>query len=265
LRIADFETPQDLHPPLIRTRCSDWWRIRNPRSAIRNSTLMLSDFRFALHQLIKSPGFTATVILTLALGISACVTIFALIDSVLLRRYASYSERSVVIHHTRPPDTTPLPVLRRAWPAFSELKSFELLNTSWGDQMALTGEGEPVIVSVRWATQHYLAFHGNRLVMGRGFSPEEYASAQARRVFNPVTEQGGVAILAYELWKRVFGGRNDIVGRTVQLAGESYTVVGVATEGLGSGDDRSPTEVYFPGNPDGVRGGNYPVRVTGRF
>jgi hypothetical protein len=88
---------------------------------------MLSDFRFALRQLVKSPGFTATVVITLALGISACVTILALIDSVLLRSYASYSERSVAIYHTRPPDTTPLEVLHRAWSAFSsELKSFEL-------------------------------------------------------------------------------------------------------------------------------------------
>ena len=68
---------------------------------------MLSDLRFASRQLVKSPGFTATGVLTLALGISACVTIFALLDSVLLRRYASYSERGVVIRHTRPPDTTP--------------------------------------------------------------------------------------------------------------------------------------------------------------
>jgi predicted lysophospholipase L1 biosynthesis ABC-type transport system permease subunit len=63
----------------------------------------MNDLRFAFRQLAKSPGFTATVVITLALGISACVTIFALIDSVLLRRYASYSERSVVIRHTRPP------------------------------------------------------------------------------------------------------------------------------------------------------------------
>ena len=228
---------------------------------------MLSDLRFALRQLAKAPGFTATVVLTLALGISACVTIFALIDSVLLRRYAAYSERSVAIYHTRPPDTTPRGVERRAVSAFSsELKSLELLNARWGGSMPLTGEGEPVSISFCWVTQHYFAFHGHRLVIGRGFSPEEYASDQAIKAlseFSRSTEHAGVAILAHGLWQRVFGGRADIVGQTVQLGGASYTVIGIATEGFDSAD--TGAEVFFPGNPDGRDTGAGALTVTGQL
>src|SRR5690349_4393998 len=122
---------------------------------------MLSDFRFALRQLMKAPGFTITVVLTLALGISACVTIFALVDSVLLRTYAAYSNRSVAIGRTRPPDTTPLSANRRDWLAWeSELKSFDLLSADWSLPANLTGEGEPIRVSGCWVTPHYFAFHG---------------------------------------------------------------------------------------------------------
>jgi putative ABC transport system permease protein len=153
--------------------------------------------------------------------------------------------------------------LRRAWPAFSELKSFELLNARWGASVALTGEGGPLNVSIRYVTQHAFAFHGNRIVIGRGFSPEEYASEQALRILE-VPAEGGVAILAQGLWQRAFGGRGDIVGRTVQLSGASFTVVGVATDGFGSANDSA--EVYFPGNPDGQRASFAPtLPVTGRL
>ena len=203
----------------------------------------MNDLRFAFRQLAKSPGFTATVVITLALGISACVTIFALIDSVLLRSYASYSERSVVIRHTRPPDATPLLVLRRAWPAFSQLKSFELLNASFGGFMPLTGEGEPAIISTRWVTQHYFAFHGTKFVIGRGFSSEEYTSEQARTGMSGAT--GGVAVIAQELWQRAFGARDDIIGRTVQLNGAPYIVVGVATNGFVAANENAERALQY--------------------
>ncbi|MEO7599845.1 MAG: ABC transporter permease, partial [Opitutus sp.] len=211
---------------------------------------MLSDLRFALRQLVKSPGFTATVIITLALGISACVTIFALVDSVLLRSYASYSDRSVVIGRTRPPSTTLLQASRRDWVAWiAELKSFELLSAHWGLTVPLTGEGEPLQVSARWVTQHYFTFHGNRFVKGRGFSSEEHAKDQA-----------GIVIIAHGLWQRAFGGRNDMVGHVVQLNGAPFTVIGIATDGFDSANDTA--DVFFPGNvdPDG-QPGRGPINV----
>jgi putative ABC transport system permease protein len=222
----------------------------------------MNDLRFALRQLAKSPGFTATVIITLALGISGCVTIVALVDSVLLRRYAAYSERSIVIGHTRPPDTTLGSFLRPAWPALSSgLKSFELLNASFGAPLPLMGEGEPLTTSVLWVTQHYFAFHGNRFITGREFSAEEYASEQAKAGIT--STRGGVVILAHGLWQRAFGGRDDIVGHTIQLSGAAYTVVGVATDGFASVN--ASAEAFFPFNSEGRRSGPMGITVTGRL
>jgi putative ABC transport system permease protein len=127
--------------------------------------------------------------------------------------------------------------------------------------MALTGEGGPAIVSFGVVTQHYFAFHGNRFVLGRGFSAEEFASEQAR---NLIAAQGGVVILAHGLWQRAFGGRDDMIGRTVQVGPASYTVVGVATDGFVAANES--TEVYFPANPDSPRAlGLLPLMVTGRL
>ena len=185
---------------------------------------MLTDLRYAFRQLIKSPGFTAVTILTLALGIGACTAIFSVVNAVLLRPL-DYPDpaRLVVIRETQLPD---FPEFSVSPPNYldweKQTKSYENLAAYSGSRINLTGDGEPQqLIGVK-ATAHYFDVYGIKPVLGRTFLPEEDAPGKNH-----------VVVLSYPFWQRVFGGAADAVGRPIQLNGEPYTVVGVAPPGFG--------------------------------
>jgi putative ABC transport system permease protein len=185
---------------------------------------MLTDLRYAFRQLIKSPGFTAVTILTLALGIGACTAIFSVVNAVLLRSL-DYPEpaRLVVIRETQLPD---FPEFSVSPPNYldweKQTKSYENLAAYSGSRINLTGDGEPQqLIGVK-ATAHYFDVYGIKPVLGRTFLPEEDAPGKNH-----------VVVLSYPFWQRVFGGTADVVGRPIQLNGEPYTVIGVAPLGFG--------------------------------
>jgi putative ABC transport system permease protein len=185
---------------------------------------MLTDLRYAFRQLIKSPGFTAVTILTLALGIGACTAIFSVVNAVLLRPL-DYPDpaRLVVIRETQLPD---FPEFSVSPPNYldweKQTKSYENLAAYSGSRINLTGDGEPQqLIGVK-ATAHYFDVYGIKPVLGRTFLPEEDAPGKNH-----------VVVLSYPFWQRVFGGTADVVGRPIQLNGEPYTVIGVAPLGFG--------------------------------
>jgi putative ABC transport system permease protein len=185
---------------------------------------MINDLRYAFRQLMKSPGFAAVTILTLALGVGACTAIFSVVNAVLLRPL-DYPDpaRLVVIRETQLPD---FPEFSVSPPNYldweKQTKSFENLAAYSGSRVNLTGDGEPQqLVGVK-ATAHYFDVYGIKPALGRTFLPEEDAPGKNH-----------VAVLSYPFWQRVFGGAADVVGRPIQLNGEPYTVVGVAPLGFG--------------------------------
>src|SRR5882757_6655486 len=105
----------------------------------------MQDLKFALRQLVKSPGFTAVAVLTLALGIGACTAIFSVVNSVLLRPLDyPQPERLVVMKETDLPD---FPEFSVSPPNFldwaRQLKSFSAIAATSGAPLNLTSEGEP--------------------------------------------------------------------------------------------------------------------------
>ncbi len=219
---------------------------------------MLSDFRYALRQLIQSRGFTAVAVLTLALGIGACTAIFSVVNAVLLRPLDyPEPERLVVIRETQ------LPV----FPEFSvsppnyidwekQTKSFENLTAFVSDRVNLTGEGEPQQLLGLKATAHYFDVYGVRPMIGRTFLPEEDAVGKNH-----------VVVLSYAFWQRVFAGARDVAGRTIQLGGETYNIIGVAPFGFGV---QNKIDLWMPMafEPDEVAGKNrgaHYLNVTGRL
>ena len=219
---------------------------------------MINDLRYAFRQLIKSPGFTAVTILTLALGIGACTAIFSVVNAVLLRPL-DYPDpaRLVVIRETQLPE---FPEFSVSPPNYldweKQTKSFEKLAAYSGSRINLTGDGEPQqLIGVK-ATAHYFDVYGIKPALGRTFLPEEDAPGKNH-----------VVVLSYPFWQRVFGGAADVVGRPIQLNGEPYTVVGVAPVGFGLA---SKVDAWMPMafKPDETandnRGAHY-LNVAGRL
>jgi putative ABC transport system permease protein len=219
---------------------------------------MFNDLRYALRQLIKSPGFAAVTILTLALGIGACTAIFSVVNAVLLRPL-DYPDpaRLVIIRETNLPD---FPEFSVSPPNYldweKQTKSYEHLAAYSGSRINLTGDGEPQqLVGIK-ATAHYFDVYGIKPALGRTFLPEEDAPGKNH-----------VVVLSYPFWQRVFGGAADVLGRPVQLNGEPYTVIGVAPLGFGIA---SKIDAWMPMafKPDetanDARGGHY-LSVVGRL
>lgn len=184
----------------------------------------MSDLRYALRQLFHSRGFTLVAVLTLALGIGACTAIFSVVNAVLLRPL-DYPDpgRLVIIRETQLPE---FPEFSVAPPNFvdweKQTKSFEHLAAYANAKMNLTGEGEPQQVAGMRATAHYFDVFGIKPVLGRMFLPEEDAPGKNH-----------VAVLSYAFWQRLYAGAADVVGRTIELNGEPYTIAGVAPLGFG--------------------------------
>jgi putative ABC transport system permease protein len=219
---------------------------------------MINDLRYAFRQLIKSPGFAALTILTLALGIGACTAIFSVVNSVLLRPL-DYPDpaRLVVIRETQLPEFPEFSVSPPNYLDWErQTKSFENLAASSGAGINLTGEGEPQrLVGVK-ATAHYFDVYRVKPALGRTFLPEEDAPGKNH-----------VVVLSYPFWQRVFGGAADVVGRSVQLNGEPYTVVGVAPVGFGltsKVDAWMPMAFALKETANDYRGNHY-LNVAGRL
>src|SRR3954453_19652293 len=219
---------------------------------------MLNDFRYALRQLIKAPSFAIVAIITLALGIGACTAIFSVVNTVLLRPldYPDPS-RLVVIRETQLPQ---FPEFSVSPPNYldweKQTKSYEYLAAFTGAGINLTGEGEPQrLVGVK-ATAHYFDVYGVKPILGRFFVPEEDAVGKNH-----------VVVLSYGFWQRVLGGAKDVTGRSIQLNGEPYQILGVAPSGFGvAGKVDAWIPMAFKPNEtaNDARGAHY-VQVAGRL
>lgn len=197
---------------------------------------MPQDLRYALRQLAKSPGFALVAILTLGLAIGSNVAIFSAVDAVLLHPFSyphpeelvTVGENLTHFNLVNIPASAPevLEYQQRAT-TFSQIG----LCASIG-AFTLTGDGAPETLAAMSVSAGMLAMLGVKPVAGGLFS------ADAEQV-----GKDHVALLSDGLWKRRFGSDPSVVGRTVQLNRESYTVLGVVHPFL---DFRAPAEVYVP-------------------
>ena len=179
---------------------------------------MLSDLRYALRQLAKSPGFVAVAVFTLALGIGANTAIFSIVDAFLLKPLP-YPESDRIVQVWEAPNTGGLAITSGGvfmdWQDHTtQLETIAAVHTA---DKNLTGEGEPVRISGLEVSADYLRVLRVNPALGRGFSPQDDAPGGDRHV----------VILTHELWQSRFHGNPDIVGRAVRFDGESFTVIGV--------------------------------------
>ena len=208
---------------------------------------LLQDLRQGLRLLVKSPGFAVVAILTLALGIGANTAIFSVVNAVLLRPLVYKDSPSLVnIWGKFEKDGIPQNWISEPefWDLLAHNESFsQIAAYSLGGRANLTrADGPPVQVSEANATAGVFPMLGIAPVLGRSFSPEEDQPGHSHYV-----------LLSYELWQSQFGGDASIVAKSIQLDGETYSVVGVLPKEFSLGGKQ---DLWVPLGLDRVKPGN---------
>jgi len=177
----------------------------------------LRDVRFALRKLASRPGFTLAAVLTLALGIGPTAVLFSAMGGVLLRPMPFERPHELVwiweiTPQGRRSTTSAANFLdwRRDSRSFSQMAAYDFLGFQLG------GQERPGTVVGAATSANIFEVLGVQPALGRAFRPEEEQPGQGR-----------VAVLSHRLWQKQFGGRTDVLGQTVLLNEESYTVIGV--------------------------------------
>ncbi len=182
-------------------------------------SLMLSDVLYAIRILRRARWFTATALVTLALGIGATTAIFSAVETLLLRQLPyTDPDRIVMVWVTNPEqgfdhDITSYPRLED-WRAQS--RTIALFTGFNGATHALTGSDEPEQLRGSKVTANFFEVMGAQPAVGATFSPADDDPGRPSKV-----------VLSHALWTRRFGANPGIVGRTVTMDGRLYTVTGV--------------------------------------
>ncbi len=187
---------------------------------------ILQDIRYSFRSLIKTPGFTAIAVIVLALGIGANTAIFTVVNAVVLRSLPyPGSDQLVMLWETNSRfqigvDT--LPVTHGNFMDWREQNSvFEYVSALGVGRWNLTGVGEPERISGASVSSNFFRLMGTEPKFGRAFRDDEEKPGA-----------GKVVVISLALWQRRFAGQADVIGKTMTLDGESYTVIGVAPEGF---------------------------------
>jgi len=224
---------------------------------------MLTDLRFALRQLAKSPGFAFTAIATLALGIGVCTAMFSIVRTVLLKPLPVRDpDRLVWIENTggnglssRTSRVDTILGWREhsqsleslaAWFAFSDY-----------GRLTLSGSGEPERLRYVGVSENFLPTLGISLLHGRNFTTEECRWQGS----DGTSSKSAAVILSYSFWQRRFAGDPSAIGRVLTLNNTPTTIVGVLPRSFNFAAIFTPgneVEVIspFPLSPETTRWGN---------
>src|SRR3954471_582558 len=186
----------------------------------RKMTHMLGrDLRYALRLMRLSPGFTITIVLTLALGIGANTAIFSVVDALLFKPLPyPGAERlySVVLASNKPEGMAAWPYPKYA--AFArEQQEFDLTAAYSNSRVTIDTGGQPARVEAEVVTTSYFPLFGANAALGRVFTDEE----------ERVPARDAVVVISDALWRSTFGADANVIGRALTIKDRSYAVVGV--------------------------------------
>lgn len=199
-------------------------------------TSLPHDLRFALRQLRKSPAFTLTAIVTLGLGIGVNAAMFSVIEQVLLRPlpWRSASQLVLIAPHALSGgsfDPASLPDVRD-WQARAHVFSGVAW---WTTQVPTLGSRDnPELVAQISASPNFFDVLGAQPAIGRGFLPEDAKTSKAQ-----------VVILGDSVWHKIFHGSRSVLGQTVPINGDPYTIIGVMPPNFES-PQNAGDEIYSP-------------------
>ena len=202
------------------------------------------DVRFGFRSLRQSPGFTATAILTLALGIGANTAVFSVMNAVLLRSLpVSDPDRLVYVRTSNPPNGTGTvdshetfsyhvyDALRQQSGALSPLMAYVPLSHS---KVAVRFGAQPEEAEGDMVSGTFFSGLGVNLPRGRGFSADDEA------------RHAPIAVISYNYWTRRFARDPDVLGKTLYVNGVPMTIVGVTAEGFEGVEPGGSTDFWIP-------------------
>jgi putative ABC transport system permease protein len=184
---------------------------------------LVRNIRYALRALRKQPGYTALVVLTLALGIGANTAIFSVVNAVLIRALPfPEPDRMVVVSETVALD--PENQVSTAYVTYKDYRdestTIEKMGAINFATVVLTGGDEALRLRARFTSPSYLELLGARAALGRVFDSQDDIAPGAHPV----------AIISHGLWERRFGSEPNVIGQGISLDNRPYTVVGVMSE-----------------------------------
>ena len=195
------------------------------------------DLRYGARMLRKHPGFTLIAVATLALGIGANATIFSLANAVLLRPLPIAEPERVMSFYSVAPDGTRAG--RFSWLDFADYRAqsdaFAGLSAQMQTLLMLgaSEQAEPIFGEV--SDGNYFTLLGVKVALGRTFTAADDQTGAPR-----------VAVISYSLWQRRFAGDPAVVGQTIHLNGQPFTIIGVLQEGYTGTRVVPPVEAWVP-------------------
>ena len=185
---------------------------------------LLQDVRYGLRMLVKKPTFTIVAVLTLALGVGANTAIFSIVNAVLLRSLPFRDpDRLVRIYFNNP--GVGLRGVRFSVPEFDDLRTqtnvFEDVSVIVYGPTNLTGAKQPEHLEMMEASPNYFSMLGATAELGRLFGHQDFALG-----FAPVV------VISDALWRRSYGADPGVLGRSLRLDNDLYTIIGVLSPGF---------------------------------
>jgi putative ABC transport system permease protein len=199
---------------------------------------LLKDIRYGVRGLLKRPGFTAIVVITLALGIGANTAIFSVVNAVLLKPLPFADSGQLMMVFTKDSKTP------RGYVTYPDLQDWQKQTQLFSDlagmvpqSVNLTGSEEPTRVVGSFVTGNFFKTLKIDAVQGHTFSSEQDQIGAAR-----------VVVVSYDTWRNRFGSDAQLVGKTLTLNGQPFTVVGILPESFhfpyGDSDVWMPLQYY---------------------
>ncbi|MBW3534734.1 MAG: ABC transporter permease [Gemmatimonadetes bacterium] len=232
--------------------------LHDPRYPNDQASLMdalRQDVRYAVRALLRRPGFTAVAILTLALGVGANTAIFSVVNGVLLTPLPyDQPDRLVTVWAADTDD--PGDRSNMSKPDIQDVAATDAFEVAVGHasgDVSLTGMGEAEVIEGARVTQGLLEVFGLQPLLGRDLRPEE-----------AVEGAPDVVVVSHAFWRERLGGDPGALGRSLELEGRSFEIVGVAPEGF---DFPGSARLWrpYPMDPEGCARGCHILRSIGRL
>jgi predicted permease len=213
------------------------------------------NLKFAIRQLRRNPGFTAAVVITLSLAIGANTAIFSIVNALILTSlpYMHPERLGTIFMRVQgvSPYDGPRGIDGKQWELLRDNVP-ELLSAISGSTTGVNLEGgghvANVFVQDGRISQHYFDVLGIQPGAGRNFTPAE-----------DMPQGPNAVILSYSLWHNIFGGERSILGQTIRLKGEAYTVIGILPRGANTPMVADVYTALQPGAQGEGGGTNYNV------